>query len=358
MFPSLTAAFLWSKDRPRETVPILKFGLWACVLIVTMRLVNPSAAEADVVVLKNGDRITGQIIKMEFKRLEIEPPYSDIVKIKWEDVQSITSDRPMSVLLYGEADQPAIAGERRANRIFRHTLGEDGPIRLEDVRAINFAEQDYRGYITIGGNQSGGNTDTEAMNISGTLTYRKYEHRFILDGKYNRAQAGGTDTANNGAFSSRYDYFVAQRLFVGGFDLVESDQFQNLTVRNSSGLVLGYDVLDREHRLLSIAVGPASVYQDFTTEAPTITPSMTWIGRYQFMFRGDDVVLFHKHMGFKDVGHGSATRVNADQGIRVSIIGNWSVQFEYDLRYNSLPVIGRKTTDTNLIFGISYDIKP
>ena len=76
------------------------------------------------------------------------------------------------------------------------------------------------------------------------------------------------------------------------------------------------------------------------------------------MFRGDDVVFFHKHWVFKDVGHGSATRANADQGLRVSIIGNWSVQFEYDLRYNSLPIAGRKTLDTNIIFGINYDIKP
>ena len=139
---------------------------------------------------------------------------------------------------------------------------------------------------------------------------------------------------------------------------MESDQFQNLSVRNTSGLILGYDLLDREHHNLSMSAGPAVVYQDFTTEAATMTPSATWLMRYQFMFRGDDVIFFHKHQVFKDVGHGSATRVNADQGIRVSLIGNWHVQFEYDLRYNSLPVSGRKTTDTNIIFGFSYDIKP
>ena len=331
--------------------------LVSCLFVFCL-LIVPSPVQADVVILKNGDRITGRIIKMENKRLEVDPDYAGILKIKWEDVRSITSERPMSVLLFGEAEHPEAVGERDANRIFLHSLGEEGPIRLEDVRAINFKERDYNGYISLGGNQTSGNTDTEALNISGTLTYRKYEHRFILDGKYNRAQAGGNDTANNGAFNVRYDYFVAHRLFMGGFDLVESDQFQNLTVRNTSGLVLGYDVLDREHHLLSIGAGPASVYQDFTTEAPTITPSMTWVGRYQFMILGDDIVLFHRQQGFKDLGHGSATRVNADQGIRVTLIGNWHMQFEYDLRYNSLPVQGRKTTDTNIIFGFSYDIKP
>ncbi|HEX7094077.1 MAG TPA: hypothetical protein VF205_10430 [Nitrospiraceae bacterium] len=47
------------------------------------------------------------------------------------------------------------------------------------------------------------------------------------------------------------------------------------------------------------------------------------------------------------------------QGIRVRIMQNWRVIFEYDIRFNSLPpVTGLKTTVTNIIFGFSYDFKP
>jgi putative salt-induced outer membrane protein YdiY len=338
----------------------MKLGLFIGIATFTMvLLLSPYAAEADVVVLKNGDRITGRIIKMQEKRLEIDPGYADIMKIKWGDIRSITTEIPMSIQLFGEVDRPETVEEGKANRIYLHTLGEEGPIRLEDVRAINLSEQDYRGYIEAGGNQTSGNTKTQSLNISGTLTYRRLEHRYILDGKYNRAQANSADTANNGAFSIKYDYFVTRRGYVGGFNLAETDQFQNLTIRNTSGLLLGYDLLDREHHYLSMGPGPAMVFQDYTTGSSTITPSIAWNLRYQFMFRGDDVVFFHKQMVFKDVGHGSATRVNADQGVRVSILGtNWHVQFEIDLRYNSLPVSGRKSTDTNIIFGLSYDIKP
>jgi putative salt-induced outer membrane protein YdiY len=318
----------------------------------------PFPVQAAVVVLKNGDRISGRIVKMEKQRLEVDAPFSDIIKIKWEDVQSITSERPMSVKLYGESDMPEDVGEQTQDRIIVYTLGEEGAIRLEDVRAINFAENDYRGYISAGGNQTSGNTDTEALNISGNLMYRRSEHRFTLDGKYNRAKADGKDTANNGAFNIKYDYFVARRVSVGGFNLVESDQFQNLTMRNTTGLLMGYDLLDREHHILTIGAGPTVVFQDYTTEPATITPSASWALRYEYTFRGDDVVIFHKQQGFQDIGHGSATRFNADQGIRVKIISNWRVNFEYDLRYNSLPVPGRKTTDTNIIFGFSYDLKP
>ncbi|MGA6826372.1 DUF481 domain-containing protein [Nitrospira sp. NS4] len=324
----------------------------ACLLAI------PGPAHAAVVVLKNGDRITGRIVKMENKRLEIDMPSAGIIRIKWEDVQSVTTERPMSVMLYGEVDLPEGTGDRQLHRLTVRSLGEDRAIRLEDVRAINFAENDYRGYLSLGGNQSFGNTETQALNVSGTLTYRIDGHRFLLDGKYNRAEAGGENTANNAALTIKYDYFVARRFYVGGFNLAETDQFQNLRLRNTSGLLMGYDLLDREHHNLTVAAGPAAVYQDFTTDPSTVTPSATWLLRYEFMMRGDDVIVFHKQQGFQDLGHGSAIRLNADQGLRIKLIGNWRVNFEYDIRYNSVPDIGRKKTDTTMILGFSYDIKP
>jgi len=50
--------------------------------------------------------------------------------------------------------------------------------------------------------------------------------------------------------------------------------------------------------------------------------------------------------------------VNADQGFRVKVMNNWWVNMEYDIRYNSEPVAGKETVDTNFIFGFSYDLKP
>jgi hypothetical protein len=60
----------------------------------------------------------------------------------------------MSVTLYGELNLPENAGERKLDRIIFYMLGEDGAIRLEGVRAINFAENNYRGYISASGNHA------------------------------------------------------------------------------------------------------------------------------------------------------------------------------------------------------------
>jgi hypothetical protein len=155
-------------------------------LFTAFLLTIPSPAHAAVVVLKNGDGITGRIVKMENKRLEIDIPSAGIIKMKWEDVQSVTTERPMSVKLYSAVDLPGDTEDSKLNRLILTSLGEDGAIRLEDVRAINFAENDYRGYLSAGGNRSSGNSETQALNISGNLMYRIAGHRFLLDGKYNR----------------------------------------------------------------------------------------------------------------------------------------------------------------------------
>jgi uncharacterized protein DUF481 len=72
--------------------------------------------------------------------------------------------------------------------------------------------------------------------------------------------------------------------------------------------------------------------------------------------RSDDVIPFHKQQGFTDLGHGMATRMNANHGIRMKVGGNWQLNFEYDLRYNSLAVAEQNTTDTNNTFELSYNI--
>ncbi len=322
-------------------------------------LLSFGAANAAVVILTNGDKLTGTIVKMQDKKLEIDlDKTSDNLTIEWEDVKSITSDEPLSIKLYGNVEIPQTISERVGDRLFLHNLEEGGPIRLEDIQSINQPLRDYSGSVTAGGNQTSGNTQTQALNLNGTLTYRVEEHRFILDGKYNRAQASHQITANNGAFSVKYDLFFTRRFYVGASNLTESDKFQDLAVRNTTALMPGYDLLNSEHHQLSLGAGPAIVYQDFTPEPATVTPSAAWTVRYQLKLRDDDVIVFHKQQGFKDIGHGSATRWNGDQGIKVRVIGNWRLSLEYDIRYNSEPVPGKKTTDTNLIFGVSYDIKP
>lgn len=61
-----------------------------------------SALFADQVILKNGDILTGSIVKKDGGKLTIKSEFLGEVSMPWSAVQSIKSDEPLTVELPGE----------------------------------------------------------------------------------------------------------------------------------------------------------------------------------------------------------------------------------------------------------------
>src|SRR3954452_14975893 len=70
---------------------LLRLAMVACL--------SMSAAVADQIVLKDGDRLTGSIIKKEEKTITIKTLHFGIVTTDWDQVASITADKPIHVVL-------------------------------------------------------------------------------------------------------------------------------------------------------------------------------------------------------------------------------------------------------------------
>lgn len=71
----------------RIVVSLLAMGLSAMGLL------------ADQIVMKNGDRVTGSIIKKDAKDLTIKTEYFGVVTLPWEKVASVTADKPLNVVV-------------------------------------------------------------------------------------------------------------------------------------------------------------------------------------------------------------------------------------------------------------------
>jgi hypothetical protein len=104
-------------------------------------------------------------------------------------------------------------------------------------------------------------------------------------------------------------------------------------------------------------VGLAYVNTHFTTEPRIQTPSNRWSIRWEHIIAPEGVTLFHKQDGFYDLSAGNALRINADQGVRISLYKNLFFNLEYDLRLNTQPAPGRKQVDQAFIFGVGYELR-
>ena len=328
---------------------------WA-LFIVSLWLSTP--AWPDEVHLMNGDRLTGTIVKMEEGVLTLQTDYANELKIEWGKVQYLSSNSPLKILVPGEYRDPIrtfFYGSQALDGV--KELGPEGPIPLTDISAINLEPVRLTGTVTIGGNSTSGNSSTKAFNGATRLTLSANHQRLLIEGKYNYGQAGDQVTARNSLASLKHNYFVSKKVFIESFGMLEKDTLQNLQLRSTIGSGLGYQFIDTPRTTLSLSIGLAHVNEHFTNSPSNQTPSGRWSLRWEHSLWPDTVKLFHRHEGFYDINAGNALRLNADQGIRITVYKNLFFNVEYDLRLNTQPAPGRKTTDESVIFGVGYELK-
>ena len=328
---------------------------WA-LFIVSLWLSTP--AWPDEVHLMNGDRLTGTIVKMEEGVLTLQTDDANELKIEWGKVQYLSSNSPLKILVPGEYRDPIrtfFYGSQALDGV--KELGPEGPIPLTDISAINLEPVRLTGTVTIGGNSTSGNSSTKAFNGATRLTLSANHQRLLIEGKYNYGQAGDQVTARNSLASLKHNYFVSKKVFIESFGMLEKDTLQNLQLRSTIGSGLGYQFIDTPRTTLSLSIGLAHVNEHFTNSPSNQTPSGRWSLRWEHSLWPDKVKLFHRHEGFYDINAGNALRLNADQGIRITVYKNLFFNVEYDLRLNTQPAPGRKTTDESVIFGVGYELK-
>src|SRR6185437_1295993 len=96
----------------------------ACALAAQMSF-------ADQVTLKNGDRVTGAIVKKDGNNLTIKSDLMGTVTIPWDQVTDIKSDKPLSVVLAGQTAATATAQKTKKPEVIQATIGEsNGQITL------------------------------------------------------------------------------------------------------------------------------------------------------------------------------------------------------------------------------------
>ena len=69
------------------------------VLISGFLCLSATAAEADQLTLKNGDRLTGTIVKCDLKTLLLKTDFAGDINLQWDAVTSIVSSSETSCLI-------------------------------------------------------------------------------------------------------------------------------------------------------------------------------------------------------------------------------------------------------------------
>jgi putative salt-induced outer membrane protein YdiY len=316
-------------------------------------------AWADEVSLKNGDRVSGEVLSMDDAVLVIKTPYAGDIKIDRKEVQGISSTKPITLQTKESSQLRGIVSSPSPDQVtvMSSEFGTTAPIPLSDVVAINAPPLvRYSGLFNLGGAMTKGNSDTKAINGSALYSLRADRHRFTIEGKYNYGEQAKIITVRNALAALKYDFFITKRVYTATSATFEQDTFQDINLRSSLAQSLGYQFLDTKRTQLSAELGIAYVDEDRKIGVDHDSAAGRWAVNFNRVLIADRLIFFHRQEGFYDFGAPNAMRVRAEQGFRVPVYKQFSMNIEYDIRYNSKPTPGFKKTDQIYIVGVSYEL--
>lgn len=329
-------------------------------IFLALLLVSHSAI-ADTVKLKNGDVLTGTVIKKETDKLIFNTAYAGELTITWSDIATLKTDKPVNVVLSDDSSFNAIMQNRSLGRVKLVSSGLKmaTELNMKDVSYINPSPEvsgkgvSWTGYANIGGATTSGNTDNSQIRFDAEGIARTAKSRYTIGGYVNRAKADGESTAFNSRGYTQYDYFLTKKWFIYANGSLENDKFRDINLRSSAGLGSGYQFYEQPDLNLSIEGGVNYISTDFDEAEDDRYASGRWALKYdQLIFQS--IKFFHQHEVLFSLEDIANTLAFTKTGLRVPIANNLNASTQLNIDYANQPAEGRKRVDRTLLFSLGY----
>ena len=246
----------------------MKKHLIIWLIIINTAIVIPGKSIADEVRLKNGDKLTGQIVRMQEDKLILKTTYAGDITITWQEVTSIRTDGSIKIVL---KDETALEGTSKAfedGKMKLDTEKIDTPpsFSLSDVKEINpepVKAVKINTRVNASVTSERGNTDSDNYYFDGEFVARTKQNRYKIGGELTNEKADGITTSKNWLAYGNYSHFLNEKWYLYVDTLFEHDEFKDLNLRSTLGAGAGYQFFETPLLNLSVSAGLAMVDENF-----------------------------------------------------------------------------------------------
>jgi len=217
-------------------------ALFAAVLvsIVAQLLTAPAAArdKTDVVTMRNGDRLTGEVKSLEYGILELSTDHVGTVKIEWPEIASLESKISFDVERIGGARSHGTLTTTDGKLVIAGDGGEPESVSLAAVTRLSELQpgfwQRVNGTFSIGYNYTK-SSDISVTNFGLNSQYVGVRVRSTLDMSGNRTSSPGQNATDQETISSTVQFLSDKPRFWVLLNTLESNEELGIERRVQSG---------------------------------------------------------------------------------------------------------------------------
>jgi putative salt-induced outer membrane protein YdiY len=355
--------------------------MWRLHYICAVVSLFLTSAFADQVIFKNGDRITGEVVRLENNTLLVKTAALGDVKVKWDAIARLETAKPIHVRADGanvqadridraaDADTIITTGDTAFAVPSGHILGLRSDAEQTEYERQLLRQQEpgfldlWSGGVDAGLSAARGNADTTNINLGlrGARTTANTRLSLMLTSLLARSRAsdGSTLTTANAVRSAlRYEINVSDRIFTFGFGNFESDRIQHLDLRSVTGGGAGLRVMGSDRGTMDMFTGVSMNREEFSAQSGTpdrssgelllgqdasykVSPRTSIAGRLSFF---PNLTLPGEYRASFDTS--AVTKLNSWLGWQVTLSNI----------YVSNPPAGARTNDLLLSTGLHFSL--
>lgn len=259
----------------------------------------PLSAQADRLVLNNGDQISGTVMLMKDPNaLRFHTSFNQTIKVPWDQVNAVytqngqamelpahaktlvqaarvaTSKPPVTTAPIKLKPPPGIESAKLsstttavANANTQTTAQVTAPATVAKATTVEddlFWGAKWSGRANAGVSLQTGNTEQDSISLDAQLKAKWGDkHRATLEAEYNRETDDGDVTEDNRTLRGLYDYFFDDQWFMNTTLGFEQDDIDLVDLRTTAGLGLGYQAYERDDLNLQFILGPSYLRTEF-----------------------------------------------------------------------------------------------
>ncbi len=352
----------------RSLLPAAIFCLLVCFGFRTIGF-------ADEVKLKNGDRLTGTIVKSDGKNLTLKTEFVGTVNINWDAVDQVTSGQPLYLSLNdGQIVVGTVTGSAGNYEVTTKETGKIEvskaaikTIRNEDEHKSYVAEVErlrnpgvldlWAGNFDLGYSLTRGNAETNSFTLGANAVRATSRDKISVYATAIKSDARSKKsgekeaTANAIRGGGRYDINLTPKVFAFGFSDLEFDEFQQLDLRFVVGGGGGWHAVKNERTVFDV-FGGGSYNKEFFSTGLNRDSAEALVGEELSHKLSSRSLLKQRMVFFPNLNETGEYRLNFDTSLETSLSRWLSWQVTFSDRYLSNPVPGAKSNNMLLTTGI------
>jgi putative salt-induced outer membrane protein YdiY len=338
------------------------------LIVILMLLACPAFGKRkdDVVVMKNGDRFTGEIKSLQHGELTFKSDYMvESVRLDWTRVERLDSKDTYIVGLS--------SGTRVTGNIGRVTAASDsggefqivGPnstiqIKPTEVIAIQQHEVSFwdqlTGSINYGLSFTSGNSSTNSsLGANVAYTAEKNSVQLNTTSQFD-TQSTGPNT-NRFTFDSRYERMLTGKWIGAGlFSLLKSNQ-QDLDLRSTYGGGFGRRLIQTDKTSLVAIAGADYSHERYVAQAgtaPVRNNAESLFGLTFSTFRFKTLDVSSQLLVFPSLTDSGRVRLSSQSNLQIELVRNffWNLQF-YE-NHDSRPPVSAPKNDLGITTSLGW----